>query len=99
MELFDFESYHIATKFLKNRDVIVWCTKLMRSDPEERVNVDVARQEKGLDWILRELAGDRHAASRANAMDVDEQPTQRNVSTTATVAPGSTVQPKKTVLG
>jgi pre-mRNA-splicing helicase BRR2 len=98
MELFDFESYHIVTKFLKNRDVIVWCTKLMRSDADERVNVEVAMREKGLGWIIRELAGDRHATSRGNAMDVDEQPTQQVVvPSIATLAPGSTVQPKKTV--
>lgn len=95
MELFDFESFHITTKFLKNRDVIVWCTKLMRSDAEERVNVEVAMREKGVGWILRELAGDRQAKSRpADAMDVDEKP---EVPKTATLAPGSTLQPKRTV--
>jgi pre-mRNA-splicing helicase BRR2 len=51
MELFDYQSFHITAKFLKNRDVIVWCTKLMRSDADERVNVEVAMREKerGLD--------------------------------------------------
>jgi hypothetical protein len=39
MELFDYQSFHITTKFLKNRDVIVWCTKLMHSDADEHVNV------------------------------------------------------------
>ena len=29
----------VITKFLKNRDVIVWCTKLARSDANECVNV------------------------------------------------------------
>ena len=98
MELFDFESYHTVTKFLKNRDVVVWCTKLMRSDADERVNVEVAMREKGLGWILRELAGDRHATTRANAMDVDDHASHpAAVPNTATLAPGSTVQPKKTL--
>ncbi|PPQ67232.1 hypothetical protein CVT24_011551 [Panaeolus cyanescens] len=97
MELFDYQSFHITSKFLKNREVIVWCTKLMRSDADERVNVEVAMREKGLGWILRDLAGDRQAkAVKSDAMDVDEvKPAV--VPKTATLAPGSTVQPKRTV--
>jgi len=96
MELFDYQSFHITAKFLKNREVIVWCTKLMRSDADERVNVEVAMREKGLGWILRELSGDRQAkASKSDAMDVDE--VKPEVPKTATLAPGSTVQPKRTV--
>lgn len=95
MELFDYQSFHITTKFLKNRDVIVWCTKLMRSDAEERVNVEVAMREKGVGWIIRELAGSRQTKTRSDAMDVDEP--KPEVPKTATLAPGSTVQPKRTV--
>ncbi|EMD34630.1 hypothetical protein CERSUDRAFT_116803 [Gelatoporia subvermispora B] len=96
MELFEYQSFHIITKFLKNRDVIVWSTKLMRSDADERVNVEVAMREKGLGWILRDLAGDRKAKAPTDAMDVDEKP-KVEVPKTATLAPGSTVQPKKMV--
>ncbi|TFY55063.1 hypothetical protein EVJ58_g8480 [Rhodofomes roseus] len=96
MDLFEYQSFDVITKFLKNRDVIVWCTKLMRSDADERVNVEVAMREKGLGWILRELAGDRKAKARTDAMDVDEKP-KVEVPKTATLAPGSTVQPKATV--
>lgn len=95
MELFEYQSFNITTKFLKNRDVVVWCTKLMRSDADERVNIEVAMREKGLGWIIRELAGDRQSKpAPSDAMDVDEKPT---VPKTATLAPGSTVQPKRTV--
>lgn len=96
MELFDYQSFHITAKFLKNRDVIVWCTKLMRNDADERVNVEVAMREKRLGWILRELARDRRAKSSNNvdAMDVDKPAV---VPKTATLAPGSTLQPKHTV--
>lgn len=98
MELFDYQSFDVITKFLKNRDVVIWCTKLARSDADERVNVEVAMREKGLGWILRELAGDRQAKARAeDAMDVDEQAKSAQVPKTATLAPGSVVQPKKTV--
>ncbi|KAJ6623527.1 Sec63 Brl domain-containing protein [Mycena sp. CBHHK59/15] len=98
MELFEYQSFHITTKFLKNRDVIVWCTKLMRSDADERVNVEVAMREKEVGWILRELAGDRQTARAkpADAMDVDGE-VKRNVPKTATLAPGSTLQPKRLV--
>ncbi|KAJ7741533.1 putative RNA helicase [Mycena maculata] len=100
MELFEYQSFHTTTKFLKNRDVVVWCTKLMRSDADERVNVEVAMREKAVGWILRELAGDRQAAktkpSDADAMDVDDEG-KRDVPKTATLAPGSTLQPKRTV--
>ena len=98
MELFDYQSFNVITKFLKNRDVVVWCTKLARSDANERVDVEVAMREKGLGWILRELAGDRQAKARGeDAMDVDEQAKSTQVPKTATLAPGSVVQPKKIV--
>jgi pre-mRNA-splicing helicase BRR2 len=58
MELFDYQSFRITAKFLKNRDIVVWCTKLMQSDADERVNVEVTMCEKGHGWILRELSGD-----------------------------------------
>ena len=94
MELFEYQSFHTTTKFLKNRDVVVWCTKLMRSDADERVNVEVAMREKGVGWILRELSGDRQAKAQPDAMDVD---VSSDVPKTATLAPGSTLQPKRTV--
>lgn len=98
MELFDYEHFQLITKFLKNRDVIVWCTKLVRSDADERYNIEVAMREKGVGWILRELAGDRKAkaAAAGEAMDVDEKATvQQPVPKTGTLAPGSTVQPRR----
>ncbi|ETW75698.1 hypothetical protein HETIRDRAFT_460980 [Heterobasidion irregulare TC 32-1] len=97
MELFDYQSYDVITKFLKNREVVVWCTKLARSDADERVNVEVAMREKGLGWILRELTGDRQAKARTDAMDIDDEAKPVNVPKTATLVPGSTLQPKKTV--
>jgi len=94
MELFDYQSHHIIQVFIKNRDAIVWCTKLMRSDADERVNVEVAMREKGVGWILRELAGGKQTKKESDAMDVDET-AKVEVPKTATLAPGSTVQPKR----
>ncbi|KZT38321.1 putative RNA helicase [Sistotremastrum suecicum HHB10207 ss-3] len=97
MDLFDWSHHELVTLFLRNRDAIVWCTKLIRSDADERYNVEVAMREKGVGWILKELAGDRKAKNGdGDAMDVDQKP-QKTVPTTATITPGSTVQPRKTV--
>ena len=98
MELFEFQSFNVIAKFLKNREVIVWCTKLMRSDADERVNIEVAMREKGVGWILKELSGDRQAKMRSDAMDVDEELKHPDsVPKTATLAPGSLLQPNRTV--
>ena len=101
MELFDYSWHQVVSILTKNRDVIVWCTKLARSDRDERVNVEVAMREKGVGWILKDLAGDRRAkpviradAGKADAMDVDETKTE-NVPSTGTVVPGSTPAPRK----
>ncbi|KAK0203463.1 hypothetical protein DFS33DRAFT_1383718 [Desarmillaria ectypa] len=44
--LFDYQSFHLTTGLLKDRDFVVWCTKFMRSDADERVNAEVAMHEK-----------------------------------------------------
>ena len=98
VELFDYQSFEVITKFLKNRNVVVWCTKLTRSDANEHVDIEVAMREKGLGWIPHELAADRQAKAHTDdAMDVDEQVKSEQMPKTASLAPGSVVQPKKTV--
>ncbi|KAH8113460.1 Sec63 Brl domain-containing protein [Phellopilus nigrolimitatus] len=84
MELFEHQNFGLFTKFLKNRDVVVWCAKPVRSDAGERVNIEA-------------LAGDRkaRAAAAGDAMDVDEKAAaQQAVPKTGTLAPGSTAQPR-----
>ena len=92
MELFDYQSFHITAKSLKNRDLIVWCMELMDGHADGRVNDEVAMREKGLGWTLRELAGDRQAKSPNNIdpMDVDKPAVDP-------LAPGFTLQLKHTV--
>ena len=95
MELFKYQNFHLITKFLKNRDIIAWCTKLIQSEVGDRVNVEVAMWEKGVGWILCELAGNRQKKkTHDNAMNVDKPVA---VPKTATLAPGSTIQPKHAV--
>ncbi|KAG8734294.1 DEIH-box ATPase [Ceratobasidium sp. 414] len=98
MELFDYRNdmFNVVNLLTKNRDVIVWCTKLARSDDNERANVEVAMREKNVGWILKALSGSRAARNAGDAMDVDPK-LSKNVPTTATLAPGSTTQPRKTV--
>ncbi|KAH9991693.1 hypothetical protein BJV77DRAFT_514289 [Russula vinacea] len=85
MELFDYQPFDVIIKLLKNRDVVVWCTKLAHSDANERVDVEAVMRELG--WILRELAGDRQAMAQAeDAMDVDEQAKSARVHKTVTLA-------------
>ncbi|KAF8507301.1 putative RNA helicase [Hysterangium stoloniferum] len=96
MELFDY-NHRLVMVLSHNRDVIVWCTKLARSDRDERVNVEVAMREKNVGWILKELAGDRKAkAARGDvdAMDVDVKK-PADVPSTATIALGSTPTPRR----
>ncbi|TFY81453.1 hypothetical protein EWM64_g2555 [Hericium alpestre] len=98
MGLFDYQSFDVITRFLKNCKVIMWCMKLTRSNADECVNVQVTMHEKGLGWILRDLAGDRQVkAHPEEAMDVDEIARAATVPKTAMLVPGMTLQPKKTV--
>ena len=65
----------------------------MRSDANERVNVEVAKHEKGHGWVSRGLSGDRQAkVNQGDAMDID---VKHEVLKTATLAPGSIIQPKR----
>jgi pre-mRNA-splicing helicase BRR2 len=96
MDLFDWSHHELVTLFIKNRDLIVWCTKLVRSDADERVNVEVAMRERGLGWILRELSGQRTKRGGNDAMDVDESPVKQ-VPSTMTLPSGSVVQPQRII--
>jgi pre-mRNA-splicing helicase BRR2 len=89
-EMFGYENFELVTQLTKNREVIVWCTKLARSSEEERPDVEVAMREKGVGWILRELRGSRQ-------QDATETLGQTTVPTKATLAPGSVAQPRKVI--
>lgn len=96
MELFDYDNFDLVRILTKNRDVVVWCTKLARSDETERLNVEVAMRERGVGWILKELAGDRTKPSVASEyMDIDAPVPSSQISS-LTAAP-QTGQPHKTV--
>jgi pre-mRNA-splicing helicase BRR2 len=89
-EMFGYENFELVAALTKNRDVIVWCTKLARSSEEEKHDIEVAMREKGAGWILRELKGGRKQAGQDGASSVA-------VPTKATLAPGSVAQPRRVI--
>ncbi|KAE8223116.1 hypothetical protein CF319_g3803 [Tilletia indica] len=101
MELTDYDKFEAVQTLTKNRDLIVWCTRLGRADAEERVNIEVAMREKGLGWILKQLrssGGKSEAiASAPMLIDDDAKERARKMSSRATLAPGTTVKPRKGV--
>ncbi|UZJ56862.1 hypothetical protein CBS101457_006182 [Exobasidium rhododendri] len=104
MELFDYDKFEIVELLIKNRDLIVWCTKLGRADDDERVNIEVTMRERGLNWILKQLRGDKAGTSKGPPaglipMDLDDESKERarKITTKVTLAPGTTAQPRKGV--
>lgn len=89
-EMFGYENFDLVAILTKNREVIVWCTKLARSSEEEKHDVEVAMREKGVGWILREMRGDRKAAAEDNKAEVV-------VPTKGTLAPGSVAKPQRII--
>lgn len=86
-EMFGYENFDLVTLLTKNREVIVWCTKLARSSDEEKQDVEVAMREKGVGWILRALRG-------GQALDTPAAP---SVPTKANIQPGTVAQPRKVI--
>ncbi|CAD6889461.1 unnamed protein product [Tilletia laevis] len=101
MELTDYDKFEAVQTLTKNRDLIVWCTRLGRADAEERVNIEVAMREKGLGWILKQLrssGGKAEAiASAPMLIDDDAKERARKINSRATLAPGTTAKPRKGV--
>lgn len=88
-EIFGYENFELVATLTKNREVIVWCTKLARSSEEEKHDFEVAMRERGAGWILRELRGDRKQAAQDTMETV--------VPSKATLAPGSVAQPRRVI--
>ncbi|KAM0747473.1 Sec63-domain-containing protein [Meredithblackwellia eburnea MCA 4105] len=94
MELTDYDKFDLVRVLVNNREKIVWCTKLARSDEDTKVDVQVAMREKGLGWILKELSGDVASDSKAKGVAVKQDPSALK----ANLVPGAVApQPRKTV--
>ncbi|KAN0065928.1 Pre-mRNA-splicing helicase BRR2 [Thecaphora frezii] len=102
MELYDYEKFDLVQILTKNRELVVWCTKLGKADDDERVNVEVAMREKGVGWILKALQGDKAtgkvAAAGLTPLDLeDAKQRAQKLTSRVTIAPGSTAQPRRGV--
>ncbi|TIB36491.1 hypothetical protein E3P84_00909 [Wallemia ichthyophaga] len=98
MDLFDYERdlFKLVQLLLINRDLIYWCTRLARASDDEKMDIEVTMREKGVGWILRELKGEKPKRETGEmAMEVDQS--KQTVPSKATLAPGSTVAPKRVV--
>lgn len=89
-EMFGYENFELVATLTKNREVIVWCTKLARSSEDEKHDIEVAMREKGVGWILRDLKGARQAQEAEEAAEVA-------VPTKANLAPGSVAKPRQII--
>lgn len=97
MELTEYEHFELVKVLVENREKIVWCTKLARSDENEKVDVKVAMREVGVGWILKELEGGAGPSKSSNAMDVDSVKPDP-ASSKLNLVPGTMAPPPRKVL-
>ncbi|KAG4303783.1 hypothetical protein PORY_002808 [Pneumocystis oryctolagi] len=79
MELFDYDKFELVKILTRNRDTVVWCTRLLRAtDDEAKKKIEAQMKSEGYEWILRELKEDREMLSLKytekydhNMMDLD----------------------------
>lgn len=97
MELFDYDHFDVVQTLTKNRDVIVWCTRLARAGENDRMDVEVAMRERNVGWILKQLAGEA-AQPRTAADDIEAAKREaQRLTSRATLAPGSMAAPRTTL--
>lgn len=75
MELFDYEHHEVVQMLIKNREKVVWLTRLARAENDEnRGVVEREMASEGVRWILDELRGKKPGAGQKKMeikMDVD----------------------------
>ncbi|GAA5995998.1 hypothetical protein JCM5350_007013 [Sporobolomyces pararoseus] len=100
MDLTEYDKFELVSTLVNNREKIVWCTKLARSNEDEKMDVEVAMREKGVGWILKELRGDVIKPARGpgggDATMLDAEPDKSTLK--GTLAPGSSAPPPRKVL-
>lgn len=98
MDLTEYDKFELVSTLVNNREKIVWCTKLARSNDDEKIDIEVAMREKGVGWILKELRGDIIKPAQvpgggdATMLDADKSTLK------GTLAPGSSAPPPRKVL-
>ncbi|KAI8807156.1 Sec63 Brl domain-containing protein [Cladochytrium replicatum] len=76
MALFDYDKFDLVKLLTRNRELIVWCTRLARaSTPAERKAIEDEMRENGAHSILEKLGSGKgkesQAAQGSDAMEVD----------------------------
>ncbi|KAG5463540.1 MAG: pre-mRNA splicing factor, partial [Olpidium bornovanus] len=85
MELFVYTKFDLVKVLTHNREMIVWCTRLVRASVDERPAIEEEMKRRGAEWILKDLAGERtrRGEGRARkgvvegAMEIDQGAGQR----------------------
>jgi pre-mRNA-splicing helicase BRR2 len=96
MDLTEYDKFELVATLVKNREKVVWCTRLTRSDEDGKVDVEVAMREKGCGWILKELRGEKSFG--ASSSIIKPSATSSAEAKKGTLAPGSLAPaPRKTV--
>ena len=98
-EMFGYENFDLVALLTKNREVIVWCTKLARSSDQEKQDVEVAMREKGVGYILRQLRGGAALDSSSGAAGSFSASAAQApaVPTKANIQPGTIAAPRKVI--
>ncbi|KAF9434549.1 DEIH-box ATPase, partial [Entomortierella beljakovae] len=63
MALFDYDKFELVSMLTRNRDVIVWCTRLGKANEQERAEIESKMKELGLDWIIKGMGNQTGAKS------------------------------------
>ncbi|RUS26117.1 Sec63 Brl domain-containing protein [Jimgerdemannia flammicorona] len=111
MGLFDYDKFELVKILTRHREIIVWCTRLARAGTShaDRDNIETQMRERDLDWILRDLGGERAKRGEGtarkgvveDAMEIADPHQQRGASgkmplpVKANLAPGTTGPPTK----
>ncbi|CAG8457348.1 10482_t:CDS:2 [Diversispora eburnea] len=111
MNLFEYDKFDLVKILTRNRELILWCTKLAKAGTEiaKRQEIEREMRERGLEWILKDLGGERirrgEGAARKgvveDAMEIDEKPPLTHgpvhTSVKANLPPVTTATPKNII--
>ncbi|KAF9584560.1 DEIH-box ATPase, partial [Lunasporangiospora selenospora] len=75
MALFDYDKFELVSMLTRNRDVIVWCTRLSKADEQERKEIESTMKERGLDWIIKALGHQTGSKSDLRRRGAGQAPT------------------------
>ncbi|KAG0308854.1 DEIH-box ATPase [Dissophora globulifera] len=75
MALFDYDKFELVSMLTRNRDVIVWCTRLGKANEQERTEIESRMRELGLDSIIKGSGQQTGAKSDLRRRGAGQAPT------------------------